>query len=59
MQKQAVYVHFITLAHAVPLMKRNRSIVEITDVKDYGYRGSLYYSLTTDLAGYNNTALSL
>jgi hypothetical protein len=42
-------------------MKRYRSglIVEITDVKDYNYRGNLYYSLATDLAGYNSTALFL
>ncbi|MEW4218485.1 hypothetical protein [Rossellomorea marisflavi] len=47
MQKKAIYIHFKTLAHAVPLLKRNRSglMVEITDGTDYGYRGNLYYSL--------------
>ncbi|WP_430507959.1 hypothetical protein [Rossellomorea marisflavi] len=47
MQKLAVHAHIITLAHAVPLLKRNRSalFVEITDGTDYGYRANLYYSL--------------
>ncbi len=47
MQKLTVHAHIITLAHAVPLMKRNRSglFVEITDGTDYGYRRNLYYSL--------------
>jgi NAD(P)-dependent dehydrogenase (short-subunit alcohol dehydrogenase family) len=47
MQRLAVWTHLITAWHAVPLMvARGRGLViEMTDGKEEGYRGSLFYDL--------------
>lgn len=47
MQQRAVHSHIITSRYAAPLMVAQKSglIVEITDGRDYSYRGNLFYDL--------------
>ncbi|MFZ4452531.1 SDR family oxidoreductase [Salibacterium aidingense] len=73
MQQRAVHTHLITSRIGTPLMVKNRGglIIEVTDGKDYRYRGNMYYSLAKispihlasamaeDLAPHHVTALAV